>query len=95
MNSYLFPSQKNPYKPISPTQVYRILNDAAEYLGRDNIGTHTMRKTFGYHHYKKFKNISILQDIFNHAAPSITIRYIGINIESNEVREPMANFRLG
>ena len=37
-----------------------------------------MRKTFGYHHYKQNKDVAILQDIFNHSAPSITLRYIGI-----------------
>ncbi|MEG1009339.1 MAG: site-specific integrase, partial [Clostridia bacterium] len=40
---------------------------------------HTMRKTFGYWHYQIYKDIAILQDIFNHSSPSITLRYIGIN----------------
>lgn len=43
------------------------------------VGTHTLRKTFGYWHYKQYKDVAILQDIFNHSAPSITLRYIGIN----------------
>src|SRR5699024_14809 len=76
-DDYLFTSQQGS-KPITTTQVYRILTDAADFLGRDDIGTHTMRKTFGYHHYKQFKDVAILQEIFNHAAPSITKRYIGI-----------------
>lgn len=36
------------------------------------MGTHTLRKTFGYWHYKQYKDVAILQDIFNHSAPSIT-----------------------
>lgn len=76
-DEYLFKSQKGD-KHITTTQVYRILNDAADFLGRDDIGTHTMRKTFGYHHYRRYKDIAMLQEIFNHAAPSITKRYIGI-----------------
>src|SRR5699024_227888 len=75
-DAYLFKSQKGS-RAISTTQVYRILNDAADLLDRDDIGTHTMRKTFGYHHYKQFKDVAILQEIFNHTAPSITMRYIG------------------
>lgn len=44
--AYLFQSQRST-NPISTTQVYRILDAAADLLGRDDIGTHTMRKTFG------------------------------------------------
>lgn len=90
--SYLFPSQKG-IKPITTTQVYRILDDAANLLGRDDVGTHTMRKTFGYHHYKQFKDVSFLQEIFNHAAPSITKRYIGIR--QDEISNSLNDFRLG
>ena len=36
-------------------QAYRILNKAAQAVGvKERIGTHTLRKTFGYHHYKIF-----------------------------------------
>ena len=38
-----------------------------------------MRKTFGYHHYQKFKDIAMLQKIFNHSTPQVTLRYIGID----------------
>lgn len=91
-DTYLFASQRRD-KAISTTQVYRILNDAADYLGRNDIGTHTMRKTFGYHHYKQFKDVAILQEIFNHAAPSITKRYIGIR--QDEINASLESFRLG
>lgn len=89
---YLFKSQKG-NGHISTTQAYRILEDAADYLNRDDIGTHTMRKTFGYHHYKKFKDVAVLQSIFNHSAPSITKRYIGIT--QDEIDETLNEFRLG
>lgn len=91
-DSYLFKSQKGE-KHITTTQVYRILDDAADYLGLDYVGTHTMRKTFGYHHYKQFKDVAILQEIFNHSAPSITRRYIGIR--QDEINDTLNDFRLG
>ncbi|GGB63202.1 site-specific recombinase [Lentibacillus populi] len=75
---FLFPSKKS-NKPISRVQAYRILNEAAEKAGLKEIGTHTMRKTFGYHHYQQFKDVALLQQIFNHSAPSVTMRYIGID----------------
>ena len=76
-NDYLFPSRKG-NKPITRVQAYRILNDVAEKLGIDEVGTHTLRKTFGYWHYQQYKDVAILQDIFNHSSPSVTLRYIGI-----------------
>ena len=91
-DEYLFPSQKGD-KHITTTQVYRVLQSAADLLERDDIGTHTMRKTFGYHHYKINKDVAILQEIFNHSAPSITKRYIGIR--QDEIDETLNDFRLG
>jgi integrase len=76
--AYLFPSQKTD-KPITRVQAYRILNHAAAQVGLNEIGTHTLRKTFGYHFYQKEKDVALLQELFNHSAPSITLRYIGIN----------------
>lgn len=62
------------------TQCYRIILKACREAGIEyGIGTHTLRKTFGYHHYQKFKDVAILQKIFNHSAPNITMRYIGID----------------
>ena len=45
----------------------------------EKIGTHTLRKTFGYHAYRKGIAISILKSIYNHTTPSETLRYIGID----------------
>ena len=75
---YLFQSRKGTNKPITRIQAYRVLNDVADRLGIDEIGTHTLRKTFGYWHYKQHQDVAILQNIFNHSAPSITLKYIGI-----------------
>lgn len=82
---YLFKSRKGINKPITTTQAYRIIVNAGLNVGIRNIGTHTMRKTFGYHHYKKFKDIALLQEIFNHSSPSITLRYIGVNQDRIDV----------
>lgn len=46
MTDYLFQSQKGINKPITRIQAYRILNEVAEKIGLDEIGTHTLRKTF-------------------------------------------------
>lgn len=76
---FLFQSQKGKNNPISRVQAYRILNNNAKKIGLEEIGTHTLRKTFGYHFYQKYKDIALLQGLFNHSSPSVTLRYIGIN----------------
>jgi integrase len=78
-DEYLFQSQKGVNKPITRVQAYRILNKAGERVGLGEIGTHTLRKTFGFHFYQKTKDVALLQELFNHSAPSVTLRYIGIN----------------
>ncbi len=78
---------------LERTSAYRIINAACRKAGiKDNIGTHTLRKTFGYHHYKKFKDIALLQKIFNHYSPCVTLRYIGIDQE--EINQSYINFVL-
>lgn len=77
---------------IGRVQAYRILNYAAAEVGLIEIGTHTLRKTFGYHFYKRYKDVALLQEIFNHSAPSITMRYIGIN--QDIIDEAVGGFHL-
>jgi integrase len=92
IDEYLFTSRKGENKPISRVQAYRILNDSAKRIGLGEIGTHTLRKTFGYHHYKNQNNIALLMNLFNHSAPSVTLRYIGLN--QDVLDESMDNFSL-
>lgn len=87
----LFPSRKGE-DCISPTQAYRTLQKAAEMAGIERVGTRTLRKTFGYHHYKKHKDIAILQEIFSHSSPAITKRYIGIR--QDEIEHTLKEFSL-
>lgn len=89
---YLFKSQKGNNRPISTSQAYRIIAEASAKIGLDEIGTHTMRKTFGYHHYQQYHDIAILQKLFNHSSPSMTLRYIGI--EQDEIDQSYYNFSL-
>jgi len=78
-SDYLFSSRKE-NKPIGRETAWRIINEAARACGVEGpIGTHTMRKTFGYHFYQRTKDVAMLQEIFGHSAPAITLRYIGIN----------------
>lgn len=89
---WLFPSRKGD-KAISRIQAYRQLNKASAMVDMpDGIGTHTMRKTFGYWHYKQFKDVAELQMILNHSHPRVTLDYIGITDE--QIENNLNNFHL-
>ncbi len=57
-DTYLFPSRKGVNQPLSRQGLWLIISDAAKRVGLKNIGTHSMRKTFGYFLYSK-NNIPI------------------------------------
>lgn len=46
MTDYLFTSRKGINNPITRIQAYRLLNEVASKMGLEEIGTHTLRKTF-------------------------------------------------
>lgn len=91
-SEWLFASRKGD-RPISRVQAYDILNKAARLAGiKEKIGTHTLRKTFGYHARKQGVSIEILQKIFNHSSPSVTMRYLGIT--QDEMADVYLNLNL-
>lgn len=91
-HEFLFKSREGVNKPISRSMAYKILRASAEKFGLDDIGTHTLRKTFGYHFYKQYKNVAMLQQIFNHRDQDTTLIYIGIN--QDEMDKAMKNFKI-
>ncbi|EOT29368.1 tyrosine-type recombinase/integrase [Enterococcus saccharolyticus] len=88
---YLFPSKKGGHLTVNA--VYKIFQDVANTLDRDDIGTHTLRKTFGYHYYKKTRDIATLMELFNHSSERVTKMYIGIN--ADEIGNSLEGFHLG
>ena len=97
-----FTKDKNENEPLFKTvfqnrlervAAYGIIKSACKEAGiEEHIGTHTLRKTFGYHHYKKFQDVAMLQKIFNHSSPQITLRYIGI--EQDQIDKSYTDFVL-
>lgn len=75
---YVVPSARAVNKAVSREYAYRVIHEAGVNFGLDNLGTHTMRKTFGYHFYLQTKDIVLLMRILNHHDQSKTLRYIGI-----------------
>ena len=93
-DDYLFFSMKNRSRHVDRVNVYRFLNKTAKLVGIDNIGTHTLRKTFGYHFYQETKDLGTLMKVLNHSSESVTLRYIGINQEKVDNAYSGLNYNL-
>lgn len=83
---YIFSSRKGINEPIQRTRLCRILQQIATEAGIDiHIGSHTLRKTFGYWRYKNSENktdaLVKLQKLFGHDSTSTTMVYIGVDEE--------------
>lgn len=82
LDDYLFKSRKGS-NPISEKTLWDIMNKAGIEAGiKQNLGSHSLRKTFGrfiYHNSEdKNNSLVILQTIFNHSSPAVTSKYIGL-----------------
>lgn len=91
-DEYLIKSREKFNRPITRSMAYKILQDAAKQFDIESMGTHTMRKTFGYHFYKQTKDVVTLQKIFNHSHPMITLRYIGV--EQQAINNAIKRFKI-
>ncbi|MEZ9709325.1 tyrosine-type recombinase/integrase [Vibrio breoganii] len=92
-DTFLFQSRNNRGRgnnlPISRGYVYRCFKSLEADIDEPvRIGTHTCRKTFGYHLYKELGDLALVQQILNHSSQRETLRYIGI---TSDVRN--ATFR--
>jgi integrase len=92
-NEYLFRSRVGANKPITRVMAYMIINEACKKAGiNDSVGTHSLRKTFSYHHYQQFHDIVILQSLLNHSSQVQCLRYIGIT--QDNVEKTLQQFEL-
>lgn len=97
MDEYLFKSRKGSAS-ISEHTLWDVMSKTAIEAGiKQNIGSHSLRKTFGrfiFHNADdKNKALVILQTIFNHSSPSVTSRYIGLT--DDEVSDVFNSLDLG
>lgn len=94
-DEYLFQSRNGYNQHISVSQAYNIVKDAAKKTKiKVRVGTHTMRKTFGYRLYEQTNhNQALVCKCFGHSDPSITMRYIGLDEEAK--KEAIENLTLG
>ena len=82
-SDYLFKTRQS--ECMTRTQAWRIISDMGKELELGNLGTHSMRKTFGYQIMQANKNdpyiLATVSEMFNHSSEKITRRYIGLDDE--------------
>ena len=93
MADFIFKSREGENNPISRQQALNILKDAAEAVGvKENIGTHSLRKTWGYHAWKSGYNPALIMETLNHSNLSVTKRYLGIR--QDEINDLYENLNI-
>lgn len=79
-------------KPWTRQYAWKMLKAAAKAVNFDgNMGTHSLRKTFGYHAYRSGASLDTLMVLFNHSSPRITALYLGFTWEKVSEAYNMVN----
>ena len=102
LGDYMFTGQSNntinTSNPMACRSIERNFKRYAAAIGLDiNFGTHTFRKTMGYHFMLSSGNsaraLLQLQQMYNHSSQTITLRYIGLT--ADEIRDSYNGLNLG
>lgn len=84
-DDYLFEGRNHTNMPISRSQAYRIIKEAAAACGMDeHVSCHSLRKTFGYFAWKQGVPPVMLMNIYNHSTFQITKRYLCIEQDERD-----------
>lgn len=77
---YLIYNTRDKSKSISRVQAYKLVIKWCEDVGLTDlaVGTHTLRKSWGYHAHKAGVSIEVIQEKFLHNSTSTTRKYLGI-----------------
>ncbi len=82
---YIFCHKYDHFQHISRNRAYHIIKDAAVINHIDgNISCHSLRKTFGYHAWKKGTPSALIMNIYNHSSIEITKRYLSISQDDKD-----------
>lgn len=67
-------------EPIGRGQTWKFITAICKQVGlRDNFGTHSLRKTWGYHARLQGVDLALIMYKLNHASIAYTKRYLGIS----------------
>ena len=70
---------------ITKRHALRVLTNAARSCGLNyKIGTHSLRKTFGYIQHQNGTSIELIQRMLNHSSPEITMMHLDMIAEEHK-----------
>lgn len=82
---WFFDSKRQAPNPLSRYQAFRIIKEAADYVGLGpEISCHSLRKTFGYYAWKQGTPPALLMNLYNHSTYQITKRYLCIDQDDKD-----------
>ncbi|MCC8161950.1 MAG: tyrosine-type recombinase/integrase [Lachnospiraceae bacterium] len=81
---HIFRAYSNSTTALTRVSAYLIIKKAADELGMEDIGCHSLRKTFGYHAWKKGVHLAVIMSIYNHSYIQVTKRYLGIEQDDKD-----------
>lgn len=85
-NYVFFNSKANNFRePIKRGQAWKFITSICQDVGlRGNYGTHSLRKTWGYHARMNGVDLALIMYKLNHASLAYTKRYLGITDDELE-----------
>lgn len=97
LNEYMFKSREGD-GAIAATTLWRIIKNAAKEAGiNQNIGSHSLRKTWGRFCFEqaedKTRALVLLQKAFNHSSQEVTLHYLGLLDE--DIQDMYENVNIG
>lgn len=82
---FIYKSRVGHNHPIDRTYAFRIIKEAVSELNLEgSISCHSLRKTFGYHAWKKGIPPALIMSIYNHSSIEITKRYLSIDQDDKD-----------
>lgn len=86
-DDYIFFTRQSDH--MTTQGAYNIIKNAAKACGiKENIGTHSLRKTFGYTSMETHKDdamfLATLMRLYGHSSEAVTLRYCGIDEEESK-----------
>ena len=80
-------------RPLTRERAWQLVSQMCRAAGLSgNYGTHTLRKTWGYHARKSGVPMEIIMEKLNHTSFAMTKRYLGIT--DDELRQTAENLNL-